>query len=204
MKLVIMGMQGSGKGTQAKLIEKELGIKHISTGDILRIEAKKETGLGKQIASLINSGNMVPDDMIYSMIKDHLQDNFILDGFPRTLKQAEMLDRNFKIDKAIYLMISDDEAMRRMAGRKQCRSCRTIYGVDSEIRGSKCEKCEGELFVREDDKPAAIMRRIQLYKIETEPLLEHYREKGIFEAVDGERPVEIIFEDIRKLLKFEE
>ena len=204
MNIIIFGPQGSGKGTQAKMIAEKFGIAHISTGQILR-EMPRDTPLGKKVHEIMQTGKLHPDDMIIKIVterlaKDDCKRGFILDGVPRTLNQAKMLKA--KIDYAIYLDIPDKETIRRLSSRSQCRTCNAIYGLANQPkRANVCDKCGGELYRREDDNPALIAKRLETFHKETEPLLDFYKHAGTLHVVDGKPPIEEIFKTIVKILK---
>lgn len=202
MKLIFLGVQGSGKGTQGKIISRRLNITHISTGDLLR---SSEGKLRKVIDSYISKGNLVPDDLILKLLKKRLKkedckNGFILDGFPRTMEQARDLDKVAKIDKVIEIFISDEEAIRRVSARWNCEKCGIAYNIITEPKPKqkdKCDKCGSTLSQREDDKPESIKKRLQIYHKEIKPMLEHYDHIKI----DGEQSIEKVAEDILKELK---
>jgi adenylate kinase len=206
MKLTIMGPQGCGKGTQAELLSKEFNIPTFSTGDLLRKEKNKESELGKEIAELIDRGEFVSPELIAEIVKKNIENNesYILDGFPRNLEQVKLAEeKDIKFDKAIYLTISDETVIKRLSGRQTCKNCGSVYHLEfkkPKVEG-KCDSCEGELYTREDDTEEAIKRRLEIYKKETEPVIGHYKEKGILAEIDGEREINEIQEDLRKLYK---
>ena len=196
MRILLIGPQGCGKGTQAKLLASKLGVPHISTGDLLR----SVTGeLRKEIDSYVVSGKLYPDEKMLEVLKGRFEEpdclnGFILDGFPRNLKQAEMLDSITKVDRVIEISISDDESVRRLSGRVACSSCGEGFNnvtMPPREKG-KCDKCGGELVQRADDTEEAIRKRLEIYHRETEPILEHY--KAV--RVNGEQGVEEVFEEI--------
>ncbi len=208
MNIVILGPQASGKGTQGKLLAKKLKIGHISMGEIFRKLKNENTELGKLIGSYINSGNLVPTELTNKIIKQELEkDDYkkgvILDGFPRNIRQIEFLNKFFKTDYAIFINIPKKETIRRLSARRQCADCKKIFGyLDMEkIKDSKCPECSGELFQREDDKPEAIRKRLETYHKETEPLINFYEKKGILKRINGEQPIEKVFEDILAAIK---
>jgi adenylate kinase len=201
MNLIFIGVQGSGKGTLAKIISKELEIEHISTGDLLRDtkgELKKETG------SYITKGNLVPDELILKILKKKLKEpsckkGFILEGFPRNLKQMEVLNNIIKIDKIIEIKISDREAIERIVGRRNCPECGKIYNLykfPKPKNDNLCDDCKVELFQRDDDTLEFIKERIKIYHKETEPILKKYPSI----KVDGERNVEEVSGEILRIL----
>lgn len=204
MRLIIIGSQGSGKGTHAKKLAMKLGVPQISTGDLLREMAKQETEEGQKIRSIINRGVLVPDGIMLGILKKRLEEDdakkgFILDGFPRNRNQAEMLESAADIDHVIHLNVSDAECIRRLAKRKTCKKCGAIYGNESlpSIEG-RCDACGGELYVREDDKEEVIRKRLELYHEQTEPILDFYRENGLLMEIriEGIRQPEEVFRDI--------
>jgi len=208
MNIVILGPQGSGKGTQAKMLAKKLKITNVSMGDIFRKLKNEETKLGKLIGSYINSGNLVPSDLTNKLIKEKkkkkdYKHGVILDGYPRNINQTEFLDKLLRVDHVIFLDIDKDETIKRLSARRQCRDCNKIYGyLDMEkIKSNKCPACGGELYQREDDKPEAIKKRLEIYHKETKPLIDFYEKKGILKKIKGERPIENVFEDIISSLK---
>lgn len=195
-------MQGSGKGTQAQIISKKLGLFHISTGDLLR---SAEGELRKEIDAYIKFGNLVPDELILKILKKRILEHdckkgFILDGFPRNLKQAEELDKIAKIDKIVEIKISDEEAIKRMNGRWNCKKCSIAYNYITEPKpkvAGKCDKCGSILAQREDDvNKKAIKQRLKTYYEETAPILEHYNHIKI----DGNQAIEKVTEDLLKVL----
>ncbi len=208
MKLVIMGSPGAGKGTQTKFLSKYYDIAHISTGDILRLEMRNGTDIGKEIAHLMDSGSLVPDDIVTALLKqrikhDDCKNGFILDGFPRNRAQAETLDDVVgKIDKAVYVEVTDDVIIERMSGRVVCPSCGAIYNKLSnptKVEGI-CDVCAAELIQREDDKATAVKKRLALYHELTKPLISFFEEKGILLTVDGTRDIGEITEQLVKAL----
>ncbi|MFA4960664.1 MAG: nucleoside monophosphate kinase [Candidatus Pacearchaeota archaeon] len=199
MKLIFIGAQASGKGTQAKIISEKLGIKHISTGDLLR---SATGGLKKEIESYTTKGNLVPDELIFKLLKEKIKDldGFILDGFPRNLKQVEMLNGVSKIDKIIEIKISDSEAVRRISGRRSCPSCGRIYNIYASpvpIEKNLCDDCDVELVQRADDTEAAAKKRLEIYHNETEPILKKYPSVKI----NGEQEIREVSREIEKAVR---
>jgi adenylate kinase len=201
MRLIIIGPPASGKGTQAEKIAEKLGIKHLSTGDIFRKIEDKE------IAKYLVSGRLLPDELVFKAVKEKIDDlnDFLLDGFPRNLNQAKMLDeflkeKNMWIDHVIYLRVPDEVVVKRMTSRRVCSKCGKNYNLISNPppKNMKCE-CGGEIIQREDDKEEVIRNRLNIFKKITQPVLDHYMKKLI--VVDGEPPIEKVFENICKLLK---
>jgi adenylate kinase len=213
MQIVLFGPPGAGKGTQAKFISEEFNVPHISTGDILRENVREGTALGKKAKTFMDKGALVPDEILIDIIKDRLQKpdtrkGFLLDGFPRTLKQAEALDPilddiNKKLDAVVNVDVSANELVRRLAGRRTCRSCQASYHVKSnppKVQGV-CDQCGGELYQRADDTEAAINHRIEVYKNQTQPLIDYYKKKGLLIDIDGEREIDEVRSDVKKALE---
>lgn len=198
MNIVIIGPQGSGKGTQAKLLAERYGIPNVSTGDIFRAAIETKTDVGLQIKDLMDAGSMVPDDLTIAVVKKRLDDvdcaeGFILDGFPRTLPQAEALDDFSHVDFVIVLEVSDDEVVRRILDRLQCSKCGRITNKND---GKKCKSCGIVLIKRTDDSKESVGKRLRLYHDVTHPLMEYYRPRDIVKIIDGEQSVEKVFKDI--------
>ena len=207
MNIILLGHPGSGKGTEAKLIQKKFGVPHISTGDIFRSISQENTELGREVSRLIGSGNFVPDNITIKVVKERLskedcKNGFILDGFPRNLNQAKELDKFVNIDKVIHLHINDETAVKRLSSRWQCKKCGIIYGINIQPKNNHfCDECKEELYRREDDRPEVVINRIEVYHKETTPLIDYYKKKGIYYTINAERTVEEIFEDMCKIIK---
>jgi adenylate kinase len=203
MNLIFMGVQGSGKGTQAKIISKKLGLTHISTGDLLR---NAKGNLKEKIDSYINKGNLVPDELMLEILEEKLKNckkGFILDGFPRNIKQAEMLNKIIKIDKIIEIAISDKEAIERIGGRRNCPKCGKIYNLYKSPKPKEdniCDECKIKLVQRADDNIEAVKKRINIYHKETEPIIKIYPHIRI----NGEQNIEKASEEILKILQKEQ
>ncbi|MFH1409666.1 MAG: adenylate kinase [Nanoarchaeota archaeon] len=202
MKVVIMGVQGSGKGTQAKLLSKKYDVPHISTGDMLRDEVSQESELGKKAKEIMNHGKLVPDDVLLGMLKNRIAQKdcgkgFILDGYPRNLTQARALDGFTTIDKAIVIEVSDREAIKRIAGRRSC-SCEAVYHIfyNPPKHDQLCDKCQKPVIQREDDKEEIVAERVKVFHEKTEPILKFYEEKGILVRIAGEQSIEKVFEEL--------
>lgn len=197
MKLIISGLPGSGKGTRASRIAKALSIPHISTGDLFRKELAEGTELGKLAKGIMEQGKLVPDEITVNMLKKRLQqedckNGFILDGFPRTIKQAEMLKDITEIDHVLNLEIPNEIIIGRMTSRRTCKGCGAIFNVQTmppKTEG-KCDHCSNELIQREDEKPEVISQRLQVYDSQTKPLIELYNNKNLLRNMNGEIPVE--------------
>lgn len=211
MKLVVLGSPGVGKGTYAQELVKELKIPHVSSGVIFRENIEKKTRLGKKAEQYISAGRLVPDELTISLIERRLkekecQEGFILDGFPRTIAQAEALGQMAKIDLVINFKADRAVIIDRLSGRRTCRSCNWIYhikNIPSKVEG-KCDHCGGELFQRPDDIPEAIETRLDTYEKETAPLVDYYRKKGILKEViineEFGKYREVIMERIKKVI----
>ena len=204
MNITMLGAQGSGKGTQATIISERRGLLHISMGDLLREIAESGTELGETIKEFLHAGSLVPDDVVVDMIKQRIdqpdaEKGVILDGFPRTLAQAKALDPFFPVDVVLSIEISDALAIQRLSGRVQCKQCREVYGVENPpLEEGICDKCYGQLYHRDDDRPDAIAKRLEQFHKEIKPLLAHYREK--LHRVNGEATIEEIAEEINVIL----
>ena len=205
MKIIFLGAPGSGKGTHATRVKTELGIPHISTGDIFRENIKGGTPLGVLAKSYIDKGALVPDDVVIKIVEDRLsredcKNGFILDGFPRTIYQAEALKKIATIDVVINLVVDDEAIVKRVAGRRMCR-CGETYNVAFLNGATTCAKCGAELYQREDDKEETVKSRLEVYHKETAPLIDDYRKEGLLKDVDGSQGIEAVYNDIMKVLK---
>lgn len=204
-KILIMGPQGSGKGTQAEILAKDLGIPAVSAGSLLREEITKGTELGRQVAADTESGRLVPDQIMIEIIKNRLNQpdaahGWILDGFPRILSQAELLLQFVQPTHAIVLELSDEQSLERLAGRLQCAGCQKIYH-EKKLMGKLlvCEVCGSELFKRSDDQPELICQRLAIYHQETEPVARKFEEMGILRRVDGSGTIEEAAAEVKKI-----
>jgi adenylate kinase len=202
MRLVLVGPPGAGKGTQAEFISAHLGVPKISTGDIFRANVSQGTPLGQQAKKYMDAGDLVPDEVTVGMVQDRLAEDdahkgFLLDGFPRTVPQARTLDEilaqaGTPLDVVLELVVDDDEVVRRLSGRRTCRNCGHICHVDFDPPSlpGLCDICAGELFQRDDDKPATIRHRLEVYYEQTAPLVGYYAEAGILVGIDAMGPVD--------------
>ena len=197
MNLILLGAPGAGKGTQAEVIAEHLNIPTISTGNIIREALKSGTEMGLKAKSYMDEGKLVPDEVVIGIIKDRLaqddcKNGFILDGFPRTIPQAEALDAmGIVIDRVIDIEVADDDIVKRLSGRRVCASCgasyHTVYKPSTDP--SKCDRCGGELIVRKDDEPATVLERLAVYHEQTEPLKDFYAARGKLAVVEGQEEV---------------
>ena len=203
MKLVLLGVSGAGKGTQAKNIVKRYNIEHISTGDILREHIKNKTPIGEEIQHIIDSGNLVSDELAIEIVKEKIakpecQNGYILDGFPRTLKQAKALSEFEDIDKAIYVMVDDRVVIERLTGRWICSNCAEMYHISylpPKAEGI-CDKCSSPLVQREDDKAETVKERLHIFHELTEPIIDYYMEQHKLFAIPGHGNIDIITNSI--------
>ncbi len=193
MKLILLGAPGAGKGTQAEFISEKYNIPTISTGNIIRAALKNATEMGLVAKSYIDAGELVPDNVVIGIVKERLSEDdckngFILDGFPRTIPQAQALDEmDFGVDTVLSLEVSDDEIVKRMSGRRVCEKCGQSYHIlfkKPQVEDT-CNACGGKLVIRNDDKPETVQNRLNVYHEQTEPLKDYYKKKGILVSVDG-------------------
>ena len=213
MKLILLGAPGAGKGTQAEVICKHLGIPAISTGNILREALKSGTEMGLKAKAFMDAGQLVPDEIVIGIIKDRLaeedcKNGFILDGFPRTIPQAESLTEALdklgqKMDFAIDVDVPDESIINRMSGRRACLSCGATYHIvynPTKVEGV-CDACGQKLVLRDDDKPETVKKRLTVYHDQTQPLIDYYKKAGILKSVDGTQDLNKVFEDIEAVLE---
>ncbi len=210
--LILLGPPGAGKGTQASRIVDEYGVPHISTGDILRSAVKNQTQMGLEAKRYMDAGELVPDSVVIGIVKDRLQEpdtakGFLMDGFPRTIPQAEALDAALAgldraVSKTVAILVDDEDLVRRLTGRRICRSCQTPYHVMFSPSGKEgvCDKCGGELYQRDDDTEATVRNRLEVYRAQTEPLIEYYDRAGVVARIDGSQAPSAVYEDIRAAL----
>ncbi len=208
MKIIMLGAPGAGKGTQAKQIADKFSIPHISTGDIFRANIKEGTELGKKAKGYMDAGELVPDELVCDLVVDRIQkedcaNGFILDGFPRTIPQAEALTEALdaigqKMDYAIDIEVNDGQIVERMGGRRACLNCGATYHIVNipPKKEGICDRCGSEIILRDDDKPETVQNRLNVYHEQTQPLIDYYKEQGILSEVDGMQAMDKVFADI--------
>ena len=212
MNILLFGPPGAGKGTQSGLLVDELGMSHISTGDLFRAAIKNKTELGQKAQGYMDRGELVPDDVVIGMVEEKLSEigskDFILDGFPRTTPQAEALgsmleDKGLNLDHAVFLQVNNEVLVKRLCGRRVCQSCGAVYHMDSSPSQKEgvCDKCGGEVIQRADDKEDVIEERLNVYLKNTSPLVDYYKSGGKYLEVNGYGETSEVFTRIRELLK---
>lgn len=212
MKIIMLGAPGAGKGTQAKMLAAKYDIPHISTGDIFRANIKNGTELGAKAKEYMDKGLLVPDELVVDLIMDRFKaddckNGYILDGFPRTIPQAEALDKALtavgeSIDYAINVEVPDENIVNRMSGRRACVGCGATYHIKyspTKVEG-KCDTCGAELIIRDDDKPETVLNRLNIYHEQTQPLIDYYSAKGVMKEVDGTVDMNDVFDAIVAIL----
>jgi adenylate kinase len=212
MKIIMLGAPGAGKGTQAKQIADKYAIPHISTGDIFRANLKAGTELGKKAKEYMDQGLLVPDELTCDLVMDRIgqddcKNGFVLDGFPRTIPQAEALDAaltkiNQKMDYAIDVDVPDENIVNRMSGRRACLNCGATYhivSIPTKVEGV-CDRCGSPVVLRDDDQPETVKKRLDVYHEQTQPLIDYYKEQNILRTVDGTQPMEDVFGAIVEIL----
>lgn len=212
MRLVLLGPPGAGKGTQASAITEKYNIPHISTGEILRANIKEKTELGEKAKKYMDKGLLVPDDLVVSLVKarlleDDCKEGFLLDGFPRTVNQADALDdelnnMELKLDKVINIDVNEKVLINRAVGRRVCKSCGATYHIEFNApkEKNKCDVCGNNLIHRDDDKEETVAQRIEVYTKDTKPLIDYYKKKDLIINIDGNQPIEEVSKDIIEAL----
>lgn len=212
MKIVMLGAPGAGKGTQAKMIAEKYGIPHVSTGDIFRANIKNGTALGMEAKTYMDQGRLVPDELTVKILLDRVAqpdcaNGYVLDGFPRTIPQAEVLDEALqaqgeKLDWAVNVDVPDENIVRRMSGRRACLKCGATYHIEHipPKKEGVCDACGSELVLRDDDRPETVQNRLKVYHEQTQPLIDFYTGKGILRSVDGTRDMRDVFAAITEIL----
>lgn len=213
MKIIMLGAPGAGKGTQAKLIADTYGLPHVSTGDIFRMNIKNGTQLGVEAKTYMDQGLLVPDELTVRILLDRVgqddcKNGYVLDGFPRTIPQAEVLEDALtklgdQIDFAINVEVPDENIIRRMGGRRACLSCGATYHIEHvpPKKEGICDVCGQELVLRDDDKPETVKNRLRVYQEQTQPLIDFYTKKGVLRTVDGTQDMQDVFSAIKEILK---
>ena len=212
MKIIMLGAPGAGKGTQAKMIADKYGVPHISTGDIFRANIKNGTELGMEAKKYMDQGLLVPDELTVRILLDRVaqddcKNGYVLDGFPRTIPQAEVLDSELTklgdhIDYAINVDVPDENIVNRMSGRRACLNCGATYhivSIPTKVEGI-CDRCGQPVVLRDDDKPETVQKRLTVYHEQTQPLIDYYKKQSILKTVDGTQPMEKVFADIVAIL----
>ncbi len=212
MIIVLFGPPGAGKGTQAVRISEMLSIPHIATGDIFREAVKKRTELGKKAEEYMKKGELVPDEIVNGIVRERISqpdcsNGFILDGYPRTLNQAEALDKmlaemNRKVDLVLNIEVSEENIIKRLSNRRVCKKCGAVYHLitNPPKKDGICDKCGGELYQREDDKEEVIRNRLKVYHKQTEPIIKYYEEKGVLVNIDGNKSIEEVWNQIKEVI----
>lgn len=210
MRLLLMGPPGAGKGTQAEMLTEKLQVPHISTGDMFRKAIKEGTELGKKAKEFMDQGKLVPDEVTVGIVKERLveldcKNGFLLDGFPRTVAQAEALDDildelNMELDAAVNIEVPREKLLERLTGRRICRNCGATYHVifnPPQVEG-KCDVCGGELYQRSDDTEETVANRLDVYAEQTAPLIEYYKEKGLLKNINGDQEIKEVLKEVLK------
>ena len=212
MKIIMLGAPGAGKGTQAIKIAEKYGIPHISTGDILRANMANKTELGIVVKTYMDQGMLVPDDLIVDVLIDRVQQDdcvngYVLDGFPRTIPQAEELDKALEaqgdaVGYVINVDVPDENIVKRMSGRRACINCGATYHLEyaAPEKEGVCDTCGHEIVLRKDDKPETVLKRLGIYHKQTQPLIDYYKEAGILKTVDGTQNMDVVFNEIVSIL----
>jgi adenylate kinase len=209
MDLILMGPPGAGKGTQAKRLVDEFSLAHISTGDILRKAVAEGTEMGREAKRYMDAGELVPDAVVIGIVKDRLTEKdaeagFVLDGFPRTVEQADALDGALddlgrSVDHVVDIEVDRDSLVRRLTARRSCRECGRVYNVlvERPKQHDVCDVCGGEVYQREDDTVETVTNRLKVYEDSTAPLIDYYRRKGVLRTVDGDQDIDAVYQDIK-------
>ncbi len=212
IRIVLLGPPGSGKGTQASALQQRRGIAHTASGDLLRANVRDDTALGRKAKPYMDRGELVPDELILDMMADRLSQpdtlqGYVLDGFPRTVAQAEALEKRLgeleqELDAVIYLRVPEAEILRRLGGRRTCPQCNAVYHIDTMPPKQEgiCDKCGAGLVQRDDEKPEVVRKRLEVYAAQTQPLLDYYRERGLLREVCGTIGVDNVIREIEEIV----
>lgn len=215
MYILLMGPPGAGKGTQAAMLVDKFGIPHISTGDMFRAAVKEGTELGKQAKACMDAGQLVPDSVTIGIVKERLakpdcKKGFILDGFPRTIEQANALDATLgelqiKLDRVVNISVPAEDLISRATGRRICKSCGATYHVayNPTAKDGICDKCSGETYQRDDDSEATMTKRLTVYSSQTKPLIQYYQDNGLYTEIDGKQSIDKVLADVVASLRGE-
>ncbi|MDR1231606.1 MAG: adenylate kinase [Spirochaetaceae bacterium] len=208
MKLIFLGPPGAGKGTLAERAQKFLQVPQISTGAIFRAAIAAKTELGLKVKAIIDSGGLVDDGLTVSLVKERLavadaQNGYILDGFPRTIGQADALAGFSAVDKVVNLVISNEAVVKRLSGRRMCPQCGANFHVETlkPTKDGVCDKCAADLIIRDDDKEETVLKRLEVYRAQTEPLIDYYRKKGLLADIDGTGTIEQVLENFKAAIR---
>ncbi|MDI6844868.1 MAG: adenylate kinase [Candidatus Saccharicenans sp.] len=206
MRIILLGPAGSGKGTQGEMIERHYGFPRISTGDLLRLEVEKDTALGKIVKKIMEAGELVADDIVLEIVRSRIAQpdckrGYVLDGFPRTLNQAILLEKvdGSRPEIAIEIQVSEEALKQRLAGRLVCLQCGTVYNINNN-KLSQCQACGARLTVRNDDRPEVVSQRFRIYRETIGPLIEYYSKKGVLFRIDGEKTPEEVFREVKSVI----
>ena len=213
MRIILLGPPGAGKGTQAKMMERDFGIPQLSTGDIIRLAIQNQTEWGRKAEEFVKAGKLVPDEVVIGIVREKLSgkdlaNGFILDGFPRTLPQAEALEEmlrelGIQIDAVLYFQMDSDEIVRRLSARRICEKCQTPYNLLSKPPKNDeiCDQCGGKVIQRPDDRPEVVRERLRVYEEQTSPLVEFYSRKGLLKVIPSNGSIEEVYERVKEVLK---
>jgi len=208
MRIILLGPPGAGKGTQAKMMERDFGIPQLSTGDIIRLAIQNQTEWGRKAEEFVKAGKLVPDEVVIGIVREKLSGKDLADGFPRTLPQAEALEEmlrelGIQIDAVLYFQMDSDEIVRRLSARRICEKCQTPYNLLSKPPKNDeiCDQCGGKVIQRPDDRPEVVRERLRVYEEQTSPLVEFYSRKGLLKVIPSNGSIEEVYERVKEVLK---